>query len=549
LAVCAAALAIPLFAAGSAVAAMGGAIPLTSTLRPDLSTVTLVTSSEAQFCFDKQLNQANALVPSAFSIGGYNPFDSTTEFGSVPNSVVYDLSNTNCVDAVWTTTNPGDTNQYSFGSVGAAAVTGLSTANSNDADSTALTGSDTHNGTTGNTVAPDLTGVTTSATFNTVSYVFNKDIGNVPAFASFTIVDSGGNICTALSDTVSGNTVTATFPATGAACLPGPFLAGNAVNNAVRADVVAGTVTNATVGGESNGDFQEAVVPGTDGSTAKPDLVSAMLEPSGGAVDYNFDVPIGAATAASFGIDLANNEIAHGASATITNTATTGTVRVTFANGPSFNEYDVKGTVLGAGATALNGGATSTAGSVPIGDNAGAFARGFASGPDAVQTTFNTATGDVTVTFDQRVFTDDPPIASGFNLLNANGTPIVGGAGSTVTVVPAAAGPMQVVVHFTLSQPQMALAKALEICGTPGDAFLAGNQPPECAAATSGSVFTYDGAAPFPDEPNVQQILSPFAVSSQLVKRVTVWSPKRATRHHAKKHAKVRRHIRRTHRR
>jgi len=542
LAVGAAALAIPLFAAGSAVAAMGGAIPLTSTNRPDLRTVTLVSSSGVQFCFDKPLNQATALTGAEFVLGGYNPTSNTTQNNTrtpAAGAVKYDLTNANCVDAVYQTPAGDDLNQYTYGSVGADAVTGLNTANFNQADSTALTGSDTHNGTTGNTVAPDLVGVTTNPTFNTVSYVFNKNIGNVPAGSFFQIVDTGGNTCpSALAPTVSGNSVTVTFPAN----CPLPFQAGNSVNNAVRAVALAGAVQNATAGGEFNNDFEEAIVPGFSGTTAKPDLVSAMVEPSGGAVDYNFDQPIGAATASGFQIDLANNSIATGASATITNTPTTGTVRVTFLNGANFNEYDVKATVAPGDATALNGAPalTSTGGSVPVGDNAGAFARGFTSGPDAVQTTFNTGTGDVTVTFDQRVFVTDPPVPAGFVLLDQNGTAIVAGAGQTVTVVPAAAGPMQVVVHFGLSQPTMALAKALEICGPPTDVFTGVNIPAECtsAGATGGSVFTSSDATPFPDEPNVQQILSPFAVSSHLVKRVTVWNPARATKKHTKKHAK-----------
>ena len=58
LAVCAAVLAIPVLGVGSAQAAVGGALPLTSTFRPDLRTVTLVASNAAQFCFDKTLNGA-----------------------------------------------------------------------------------------------------------------------------------------------------------------------------------------------------------------------------------------------------------------------------------------------------------------------------------------------------------------------------------------------------------------------------------------------------------------------------------------------------------
>jgi hypothetical protein len=534
---------------------MGGAIPLTSTNRPDLRTVTLVTSSGVQFCFDKPLNQVTALTGSEFVLGGYNAESNTTKFSSrtpVAGSVQYDLTNANCVDAVYPTPSGDDLNQYTFGSVGAHAVTGLNTANYNQADSTNLTGSTTNNGTTGNTVAPDLVGVTTNPTFNTVTYVFNKNIGNTPVGASFQIVDSGGNICpSGALPSVSDNTVTVVFPVN----CPLPFQAGNAVNNAVRAVVLAHGVQNATAAGEFNNDFEEAIVPGTSGQTAKPDLVSAMLEPSGGAVDYNFDQPIGAVTASDFQIDLADNHVATGASATITNTPSTGTVRVTFLNGANFNEYDVKATVAPGGATALNGAPalTSTGGSVPVGDNAGAFARGYSAGPDAVATAFNTATADVTVTFDQRVFVTHPPIPAGFVLLDQNGTPIVSGAGLTVTVVPAAAGPMQVVVHFGLSQPTMALAKALEICGPPTDAFglLSVNIPAECASAgaTGGSVFTSNDATPLPNEPNVQQILSPFAVSSQLVKRVTVRTHKSATKKHAKKHANKHSKHRRSHKR
>ena len=58
LAVGAAVVVVPLLGAGSAQAAMGGALPLTSTFRPDLSSVTLVSSNTAQFCFDKTLGQS-----------------------------------------------------------------------------------------------------------------------------------------------------------------------------------------------------------------------------------------------------------------------------------------------------------------------------------------------------------------------------------------------------------------------------------------------------------------------------------------------------------
>jgi hypothetical protein len=570
LAVGAAALAIPLFAASSAVAAMGGAIPLTSTNRPDLRTVTLI-GSNAQFCFDKTLSQGGGPLSAHlanFVLGGYNPgggYSTSATAATYPITLAYDLSNTSCVDAVYPSSNgpPAnatiDYNQYTYGSVGQGAVTSLSGGAPNAADSTTLTGSTTNNGTTGNTVAPDLTGVAVDKSLNVVTFVFNKNIGNVPDATRFSIVDTGGNTCAGNVGTASasGNSVTVGFPA---AC-GAPYASGNAVGNAVRAVVAPSTVKNATAFGELNNDTEVAIVPLTSGTTAKPDLVSAMLEPSGSAIDYNFDQPITTAPnligtppvahtpiPGDFKVDLANNSIASGVSETITNTATTGTVRVTFTSGANFNEYDVKATVLVGGATGLNGGNPSTGGSVPVGDNAGAFARGFTSGPDAVAATFASATGDATVTFDQRVFGDgvNPNVPTGFVLLDQSGTPISGGTGTNINFVPAAAGPMQVTVHF--NPTAISLAKAIEICGPP-DAVVAA-KPAECTTglvdASTGSVFT-SGLSPAgnaPNEPNVQQILSPFAVSAKLIKRVTVFKPKAAAhaKKHAKKHAKVRKH-------
>ena len=61
-----------LLGAGTSQAAMGGALPLTSTFRPDLRTVTLVASNAAQFCFDKVLNGAAVGPAKDFRLGGYD---------------------------------------------------------------------------------------------------------------------------------------------------------------------------------------------------------------------------------------------------------------------------------------------------------------------------------------------------------------------------------------------------------------------------------------------------------------------------------------------
>ena len=108
-------LALPLFGAGSAAAAMGGAIPLTSSLRPDLTSVTLVTPNAAEFCFDKTLDQAaGPITTSAFTdfvLGGYNPNANTSAPANLlttePTQVQYkSFPVTNCVDAVYPVNNP-----------------------------------------------------------------------------------------------------------------------------------------------------------------------------------------------------------------------------------------------------------------------------------------------------------------------------------------------------------------------------------------------------------------------------------------------------------
>ena len=172
---------VPLLGAGSAQAAVAGALPLNSQFRPDLSSATLVTASTVQFCFDKTLSQALVLNPSNFVLMGYSSFDNTSALAAtrpVPpaGTAVYDLNNTSCVDVTYPSKVGGQTvdyNQYTIGSIGVGAVQSLSGAQLADADSTALTGSTTNNGTTGNTTAPDLTGVSIDRTHNIVNNIFN----------------------------------------------------------------------------------------------------------------------------------------------------------------------------------------------------------------------------------------------------------------------------------------------------------------------------------------------------------------------------------------
>ncbi len=380
-------------------------------------------------------------------------------------------------------TGSADLNQYTIGSVAAGAVTTNTHAESNDADSTALTGSTTHNGTTGNTVDPDLTGVIVQSSFNAVQYVFNKNIGavNVAAGKGFFIIDSAGQICrqtTAAAITFSANVVTVVYPGAATADCPAFTSFPKSVNAAVRAGLDVGVVSNATAEGGDNLDPQTAIVPGSSGTTGLADLLSAVVAADGNSVAYTFDKPIGSANPSDFGIALADAGFQTGTgTATISNTSTTGTVTVSFDNGSQFNEYDVKAYVTPGAATILNEpGSNSTYGSVAVGDNAGAFARGFTTGPDATAVSFNSAAGQAVINFDQRVdLTGTVADPAGFVLLDSDGTPVAGATATDVTGTPSAAGPVQVKVDFPPAA--FSVAKSLEICGRPDDSF---GTPPEC---------------------------------------------------------------------
>jgi hypothetical protein len=191
---------------------------------------------------------------------------------------------------------------------------------------------------------------------------------------------------------------------------------------------------------------------------------------------------------------------------------------------------------------------TNTYGEVPVGDNAGAFARGFTTGPDATAVSFNSAAGTATFTFDQRLdisggFVADP---TGFILLDQDGTPIPSATATDVTATPSAAGPVQVTVDFPPAA--FSVAKAVMICGTPSPAVAGFAAQPACNGNNSGTVFSS-----FEDDPNAQQILSPFATSAVLktgshahwkhasrMSRKTVAKQLAAARHRA--HARKRHH-------
>ena len=171
-------------------------------------------------------------------------------------------------------------------------------------------------------------------------------------------------------------------------------------------------------------------MPGNSGLTARPVLQAAALVPGpSNQIDYTFSVPISAGTASDL-IAVASNGLE--VAATSETIISSNTVRATFAELPNglqnFQEEIVKASAYGcirgetrctdlnpADPVGGNGAVQSVnlpagaqtrfnlTGGVGVGGNAGAFATGFTTGPDAMSVTFNNSTGTVTVQMDQRV--------------------------------------------------------------------------------------------------------------------------------------------------
>jgi len=169
-------------------------------------------------------------------------------------------------------------------------------------------------------------------------------------------------------------------------------------------------------------------------------------------------------------------------------------------------------------------------GSAPIGGNAGAFASGFSTAPDAFRVTFDTQTNTASVLFDQRVFlggttasaaglTSSP---SNYVLLDGNGnaisaaTSISGCPPSTPTcseknLATGSTNPAAYTVYLSFPSPavQVGNGKALEIRGSDGSLS-------STFAAVGGSVFATGTTVgnPTSGSGNVQQIVSPASVAA-----------------------------------
>ena len=481
-AVAAAVSAASLLAASSALAALGATAHVTTPNRPDLVSVTITDSTDAVFCFDKNLNstflKTGSALTDSFFLGGYR-----TAHQHYPQSVTFVNAATNCADANYPTAI--DTGQLTYGTVlgfdgpngGSPVVStygGTSANNGNNTDSVPITyGAGTpgsHEGTRGLTVAPNLIGpgaLTSSNTqTNSVTFNFDKWVHTVNA-TDFYIEDAAGNRCfgggtsgegTALqqglpapivsNNSGGGSQVTVFFPGAGPAnanpalddsiCSKnndvGPYgqLGGPNNINSVSSAQVAGVYgpNGNDAGGVNSWHYtsnwttdSNGAVPGMSGVTAAPDLIAnGTTVVNSDTVDFKFQHPV---TVDSDGdglfVALAGGRQYKATSAQVIGDGTV--VEAVFSGLNNLNEFGVKATVQeGAVCDLTDSALCNQPGANPINGNVGAFADGFTTGPDVTAVSINRSTATVTATVDDRIdVTTTNNDLSCINLLDANG--------------------------------------------------------------------------------------------------------------------------------
>ncbi len=469
---------MPLVAPVAANAAMGGAIPLTTSLRPDLRSATVrnvnttdVTTT-VRFCFNKgiaSLPQAGSLI-----IGTYRQ----AQVGA--DTATRASDNNMCADAVYSSTDV-DVTQHTYGTALDDAVRNLANGRGNVSDSTALvqlTGtSATNNGTAGKTTAPDLTGITAVNSTDTINFIFDQNVRAGSAVAArFRFNDRDGNVATGTAATIAANVVAVRFPV-GSASTP-------SVANAVRAFVDPAAVQARATGNDANGARLSATRPGGSGFTTRPDLQSATLAADGTTVDFVFDETIaGTPAPANFVVTRSDTGAVAASSVMIVNN---NTVRAVIPNGASQNEYFVIADVASAAVTSATSGLTSTAGGLPVGGNAGAFATGFTTGPEALRVSFDNATGVASILLDQRFNASD----NDFRLIDDSGTQL---AVTPINISGSGGAAGQATVRVSFTPAELRGARSIQIV------------PPN-------SLKTFIGVD------NVVQALSPTATAAVLSK-------------------------------
>ncbi len=515
-----ASLAFPLIATGAAQAALAGATPATTTQRPDLRSATInptAGSTGVEVCFDKVLNTIGA-GPGAFHLVGYR----AGNVSAAASNAFIDQTNTQCAIVVFPA-SVGDLAQYTAVEVDPSAVIGNSALALNLADSVGLTGSTSHAGTTGVTTAPNLVGILaptgTNIGTNSLTYVFDKTTSTAvpPNPADFFYVDPAGNTCTGAAVIAGAGTTTLTVAF-------GPCAGGSTVATAARGGVFVSAVTSAS-DPASNSPNQSVVLPNAPngGTTQVPDLVSAVINSDQDTVTYTFDknVVLNGTGVGTFQVDLAfaNNATSTGA------TANGGTTVVARFSG-NLSVQSEFGVIAWVSQNAVKnadnpGGNGNAPGSANVGDNAGAFARAFTTGPEVFGATASKSTGAVTVNLDDRISASS---AGNVTLYDTSGNAIA--APAPAVSFNSSAGPGPAVA--TLQYPASSLTNLGSVQFNQG-AF---SEP----AVSAGKVWSPA------DAQNIQQIVSPVS-SAAILKGYKAYKAHKAHHHtshkkHTKKHTK-----------
>lgn len=547
--------AFPIVGSGVAQAAMGGANPSTTSVRPDLRSVhelSGINAGRVQFCFDKPVSNAG-LAGANFRLGGYRWDTILSGLGAVLDS------NTSCVDVLFAN---HDLTSYSFGTVTTGAVTAnISGGQPNVADSAPNLDATDHSGTAGHTTGPDLQSVIVGspAGANEIIYQFDQSVDVVQTAADFGYVNSSGTIITgAVVTGISGTAVRVAFatPVLGAqqAFVDRGIAPVLVPPSGVNGDSFA--VSSDTPTPETENPTESVPVPGASGISAAPTLAAASLVGSN-QIAYTFNQPIvalGVLLGQRF-LAVASNGDEIAATGTPVIESDGRTVLATFpTNLSNYQEEIVVASVQNNVVTNPN----VTAGNPPegtaVGDNTGAFSTGFTNGPDATGATFNGTTGQVTVQFDQRVANGPaapgvtPPNPAKFHLRDAAGFDVTP-AGAVATSVATTAFQSSVTVSY--NNPQLVTS----VVANGGSLEIIGNQNPNpggpfatFAGNPTSAVFTFGDPHPanvsgMNPAGNVQQLIGATASAVSLhnlhFKRIHIAAVKQhSKKHHSKKHTK-----------
>jgi hypothetical protein len=461
------ALAVPFVAASVAQGAIGGTSPAKTT-GPDLVSGNIVAANFVQLCFDQPVDVTGDGGAGSVRIGGYKTSENSSPPPSVGSwalgSAPVSLGN-NCIR---TQVGATDLEAYTVVSIDEGVVKNEADATTNLEDSAPLIGSTTKSGTRGNSTGPDLQSTILLGPENQIVYTFDQEVRCTsggqpeslgPDFFGFQTADGVKHF---------GDS----FPATGA-CDTNQVVVqfdtsdGDNVSQArsAWADRNAVYSDHFPLGENTNPLF--SVDAGGGGISTSPDLRSAELVDASGASNqmaFTFDQAVDTGSPGDFTAvysDSPNEEYGD----QIANVVNGGkTVIVNFNDLNNRTEYIVGGSVSECAVD--ESGSTSTdcnsEGGKPSGDNSGAFALGWTTGPDAVSATVNQGLGQVRVLVDQRYSVESQTCAA---LVNSDGQTF--SSATATSDQGSLSAPNVVPVTYSFDQDDLADAVGLQMLGAP----------------------------------------------------------------------------------